>query len=253
VAGWAFRAGSVLAYPRCVSDPAEHAEPTDARSDPRLLRASDTDRNRVAEALHEAAGEGRLTLDELQDRLDATYAAKTYADLEPVLADLPSAGAGVVVPVVDTRAVERRSGAVARPAGVVARGEGPDTRLAVAVMSGAVRRGPWLVPRTQVAVAVMGGVDIDLREARFSSDEVTIHAYALMGGVDVTVPEWMEVHVDGIGFMGGFDDRAGEPTQPPPPGAPVVRLIGFAFMGGVSVRRKPPKPPKRRRNRSTTS
>lgn len=213
--------------------------PADARSDPRLLRASDTDRNKVAEVLHEAAGEGRLTLDELQERLDATYAAKTYADLEPVLSDLPPTAAGVVVPA-----------AVGQPATrpgprVETGGDGPDTRFAVAVMSGAQRKGAWLVPRTQVAIAVMGGVDIDLREARFTSDEVTIQAYALMGGVDVTVPEWMEVHVDGIGFMGGFDDRAGEPTGPRPiGGGPVVRFIGFAFMGGVTVRRKPPKPPR---------
>jgi hypothetical protein len=235
-----------------VTEPAEPTEPhdtpppADARSDPRLLRASDTDRNKVAEALHEAAGEGRLTLDELQERLDATYAAKTYADLEPVLADLPSAAAGVVVPAGDSHPAVRPG------ARVESKGDGPDTRFAVAVMSGAQRKGPWLVPRTQVAIAVMGGVDIDLREARFSADEVTIQAYALMGGVDVIVPEWMEVHVDGIGFMGGFDDRAGEPTGPRPPGGgPVVRFVGFAFMGGVSVRRKPPKPPKTPKRRKT--
>lgn len=234
-----------------MTEPAEPTEPhdtppADARSDPRLLRASDADRNTVAEALHQAAGEGRLTLDELQERLDATYAAKTYADLEPVLADLPSAAAGVVVPAGDSHPA-------ARPAArVETGGDGPDTRFAVAVMSGAQRKGAWLVPRTQVAIAVMGGVDIDLREARFTGDEVTIQTYALMGGVDVIVPEWMEVHVDGIGFMGGFDDRAGEPTGPRPPGGgPVVRFIGFAFMGGVSVRRKPPKPPKAARRRRT--
>lgn len=227
--------------------PPASTPPADARNDPRLLRASDSDRNKVAEALHEAAGEGRLTLDELQERLDATYAAKTYADLEPVLADLPSAAAGVVVPAGASHPATRPS------ARVESTGEGPDTRFAVAVMSGAQRKGPWLVPRTQVAIAVMGGVDIDLREARFTSDEVTIQAYALMGGVDVVVPEWMEVHVDGIGFMGGFDDRAGEPTGPRPPGGgPVVRFIGFAFMGGVSVRRKPPKPPKASKRRKVT-
>src|SRR5207302_7025468 len=83
-------------YPRCVTEPADPTEPrdtpppADARTDPRLLRASDTDRNKVAEALHEAAGEGRLTLDELQERLDATYAAKAYGERAPGRGDAPS-------------------------------------------------------------------------------------------------------------------------------------------------------------------
>jgi hypothetical protein len=60
--------------------------------DDRTLRASDADRDRVAEQLRQAAGDGRLSIAELQDRLDALYAAKTYGELEPVVADLPDAG-----------------------------------------------------------------------------------------------------------------------------------------------------------------
>ena len=63
------------------------------------LRASDADRERVAEVLRQAAGDGRLTLEELDERLDAVYAAKTYAELEPVTRDLPQSGtAHVPVP-----------------------------------------------------------------------------------------------------------------------------------------------------------
>ena len=60
------------------------------RPDPRQLRISDADRHQVAEILREAAGEGRLDLDELDERLEATYAARTYADLVPITADLPA-------------------------------------------------------------------------------------------------------------------------------------------------------------------
>ena len=60
--------------------------------DDRTMRASDADRDRVAEQLRQAAGDGRLSIAELQDRLDALYAAKTYGELEPVVADLPDAG-----------------------------------------------------------------------------------------------------------------------------------------------------------------
>ena len=55
------------------------------------LRVSDKERHEVAEVLREAAGEGRITLEELDERLEATYAARTYADLVPLTADLQDA------------------------------------------------------------------------------------------------------------------------------------------------------------------
>jgi hypothetical protein len=82
----------------------------------------------------------------------------------------------------------------------------------------------------------MGGVELDLRDARFTAPEVTIRAFCLMGGVSITVPEDMDVDVSGIGFMGGFDHKASGPGAP---GAPRVRVVGFAMMGGVEVRRRP--------------
>src|SRR6195256_616203 len=66
---------------------------TPAVPEPRNLRASDADRERVANVLREAAGDGRLTMDELDERLDAVDAAKTYAELEPITHALPDAGA----------------------------------------------------------------------------------------------------------------------------------------------------------------
>src|SRR5215217_4028564 len=67
-------------------------ERQDSGEDPAQLRVSDDDRHKVAEILREAAGEGRIDLDELDERLGATYAAKTYADLVPITLDLPVAG-----------------------------------------------------------------------------------------------------------------------------------------------------------------
>jgi hypothetical protein len=71
--------------------------------DPRDLRASDLDRQKVAELLHEAAAQGRLTLDELQERLATVYAARTYRDLEPVLRDLSGSAAASLAPVLPSR------------------------------------------------------------------------------------------------------------------------------------------------------
>jgi DUF1707 SHOCT-like domain len=193
------------------------------RAGHRHMRVSDADRDRAAEVLREATGDGRLTFDELEERLTRTYAAKTYADLEEVTSDLP--GTGTHPPVTASRAF---------PAARI--GGQPAHKVAIAVMSGAQRTGQWVVPATFTAFALMGGVELDLREARFSEREVTIQAYSVMGGVSIVVGEDIEVDVSGIGCMGGFDDRA---TGPGVPGAPRLRVTGFALMGGVEVKRKP--------------
>jgi uncharacterized protein DUF1707/cell wall-active antibiotic response 4TMS protein YvqF len=193
-------------------------------ADRRHLRVSDADRDQVAEVLREAAGQGRLTLDELDQRLDQAYAAKTYADLDTVTRDLPAVGAPAPPP--GAQYSDTRIGGT------------PGSKISIAVMSEARRSGQWVVPSTYVAFAFMGGVVLDLRQARFSEREVTIQAYAWMGGVNIIVPEDIEVDVSGIAFMGGFDHRASGPGVP---GAPRVRILGFAFMGGVDVRRKAPK------------
>jgi hypothetical protein len=200
--------------------------------DPRLVRVSDAEREQVAEILREAAGQGRITVDELETRLEVGYSAKTYADLAAVTGDLPVQGSSALA----------SAGGSAFPAQRV--GGTPKRRWCVALLSGARRRGAWVVPADYTAVAVMGGVDLDLREARFSAHTVTIHAFALMGGVNILVPDGIDVDVGGVGFMGGFDHKASETALP---GAPLLRVNGFAMMGGVSVERKPIKTRKKQR------
>jgi Domain of unknown function (DUF1707)/Cell wall-active antibiotics response 4TMS YvqF len=190
-------------------------------SDHSLMRVSDSDREHAADVLREAAGQGRINFDELDERLELAYAAKTYADLAAVTSDLPRPGQ-VLSPAGQPAPVDRISGT-------------PRTKLSLAIMSGARRAGRWVVPRTYVSVAVMGGVELDLREAQFSEPVVTLHAYAFMGGIQITVPEDVDVDVSGLAFMGGFDHNASGPGVP---GAPQVRVLGFALMGGVEVRRK---------------
>ena len=110
-------------------------------------------------------------------------------------------------------------------------------RWSLALMSGCTRRGRWTLGDGHAAVAVMGGIDLDLREAALESRRVVIRAFALMGGIDVVVPDDCAVEASGLGLMGGFDhyDKAG----PPPAGAPVVVVKGMALMGGVTVVRRP--------------
>ncbi|MFC9507412.1 DUF1707 domain-containing protein [Streptomyces sp. NPDC057002] len=194
------------------------------------LRASDADRERVAEVLRDALAEGRLDMAEFEERLDATYQARTYGELVPITRDLPAAG--VTVPAVS---LSKDPATGSGWSGRIVSGEGSST-WAVAVMSGFQRKGHWTMPRRFTCLAFWGGGEIDLREANFAEREVEINAIAIMGGVDVIVPPGVEVVVRGIGIMGGFDHR--EEGVPGEPGAPRVIVTGFAFWGGVGVQRK---------------
>jgi Domain of unknown function (DUF1707)/Cell wall-active antibiotics response 4TMS YvqF len=193
------------------------------------LRASDADRERVADVIRQAAGEGRLTMEELDERLDAVYAAKTYAELEPITRDLPQTPGGAAPAPV--------------PAGDPQRfGAEPTSHGAFAILGGFSRKGDWVVPEEFTAFAFMGGGEIDLREARYAARTATIHAVTFMGGIEVTVPEDANVRVTGIGIMGAFDHQSGGTGEP---GGPTIIVNGVAFMGAVEVKRRPLNKPKR--------
>jgi hypothetical protein len=181
--------------------------PRDAAS-----RASDDDRIQVAQLLSEAAAHGRLTLAEYETRLSQAYGAKTYDQLERLADDLPEA-------------MEFRRGK-SKPA--------PKTML-LAIMSGFERRGRWYVPGRMTTFTLFGGGVVDLRYADFTSADVEIHAYSILGGQTILLPPEVNVEIDGRGVMGGFDRRVdGSGT----PGAPKVRIKGFSLWGGVGIKRR---------------
>ncbi len=196
----------------------------DLPADPSRLRISDQERHAVAEVLREAAGEGRLDLEELEERLDRTYAAKTYGDLVPLTADLPAAAR-------PGQALQPRP--AARPP-IPAR----TYSTSFALMSETRRSGVWEVGATHTAFALMGAVVLDLRDARFLEGHLTIHAHALMGGVEVWVAPEMHVVVEGIGVMGAYGEVRSRTEAAPAQDAPVVRVKGLALMGAVEVKRK---------------
>lgn len=190
-------------------------------AEPPALRVSDAEREDVVGALRAAAGEGRLTLEELSERVESAYVARTDADLAVLLEDLPQAAPGL-------------RPAPVRPATLEEADEGTD--WVVAVMGGAERKGRWRLGRHVAAVAVMGGVELDLREAQITAPEVRITTVSIMGGVEVYVPEGVDVQCSGFSLMGG---TSGPRTREPlPPGAPVVRIRAFNLMGGTDIRRR---------------
>ena len=176
------------------------------------MRASDDDRIQVAQLLSEAASNGRLTLEDYEARLMKAYAASTYEQLERVVSDLPEA--------MDYRRQK------SRPA--------PSTML-LAILSGFERRGRWNIPGRMTTFTLFGGGVVDLRYADFTSPDVEIHAYSILGGQTILLPPEVNVDVKGRGVMGGFDhtvDGAGTP------GAPKVTIKGFSLWGGVGIKRR---------------
>src|SRR4051794_39750160 len=176
------------------------------------LRASDADRDAVIELLKERTADGALTLDEFAERVDGALSARTRADLDVVVADL------------------------ARPPAAPATRRSP-TRTVVSVMAGAGRKGRWRCGERVVAVAVMGGCQIDFRGAEIDAAEVHVVAIAVMGGIDIVVPEGIEVGLDGLPIMGGKSMQV--KNVPRLPGSPRILVHAFPIMGGVTVRSRP--------------
>ncbi|HEX5771202.1 MAG TPA: DUF1707 domain-containing protein [Nocardioidaceae bacterium] len=216
------------------------------RPDPSRLRVSDEDRHKVAEVLRQAAGEGRIDLDELDERLEATYSAKTYGDLVPITADLPVRTTGSL-PAPPPSAPPAVRPAASQPAVPAATYES-----SMSFMGDCSRRGVWRVPEQHTAFSMMGSVTLDLREAVFGAQEVTINAVAIMAGIDIIVNPWTQVIVDGVGIMGDFSQSRDKAPAELTAGSPVVRVKGLALMAGVNVQRKPmPGEPRKRLGRGS--
>jgi len=193
------------------------------------LRASNADREQVAALLQTAMSEGRITIAELETRLDSVYGATTVAELEPVVRDLPAHTLSL-----SKQMPERKTVEVPGMRSVSMAGSGVSKGNLIALMSGVERRGIWTAPAQLNAVAIMGGVDLDFSGAQLSAMETVVTVVAIMGGVNMIVPEGLTVVMEGVGIMGGFDDKA---RQNYGPGSPVLRVRGVAIMGGVEVRR----------------
>ena len=103
---------------------------------------------------------------------------------------------------------------------------------AFAFLAGIVRRSTSSDFRGGDLTAVMGGVELDLRQASISSGEAVIDTFAWWGGVEIRVPETWQVVSKGLPLMGGFEDK----TRSAGPGSKQVLVIrGLAIMGGVEV------------------
>ncbi|MGW7417766.1 DUF1707 SHOCT-like domain-containing protein [Streptomyces sp. NPDC054863] len=190
------------------------------------LRASDADRDRVADILREAVAEGRLDAEEHGERIDAVYRAKTQAELEPLVSDLPAPGGSAPVPGPAPSAAydPYETGRSAQ-----------EVDSLVAVFSSSTRKGRWrIAPRTK-AFALFGNIEIDLTEALFAQRLTTIDATSVFGNVEIRVPENITLRGNGNGIFGNFEVRTLEGADPE---APVVVVNGLSVFGNIEAKPK---------------
>jgi hypothetical protein len=179
-------------------------------------------RRRTIDALCRHFANDALELAEFERRVERAYRAVSLAELQELLVGLP----GTAVP--ETRGRPP----VAQPS---AARQSRDVLLAI--LSGVNRRGQWSPPRELVVVAVMGGADLDLREARLQPGVTEMTVYALMGGVRILVPPELPVEIAGLSFMGGVDPGPEAREVKSTADAPTLRIRTYVVMGGVSVER----------------
>lgn len=194
--------------------------PGDASSGPVPIRASDAEREATMGVLRDAAAEGRLTFEELADRLEAAGTAVTRDELAGLAADLPSEGRSAGAP--------------------VAWSPGPGTAVAApdrrrSVFGDLVQEGPWRVPQSGRWSTVFGDVTLDLRQAAVGHARVEIEAETTFGDITLLVPEGVLVEIRARTFFGAVKKEAGHDA---PAGAPLVVLSGHTWFGDVRVRAK---------------
>ncbi|HEU5483603.1 MAG TPA: DUF1707 domain-containing protein, partial [Microlunatus sp.] len=186
-----------------------------------------TDRDKVATVLSTAYAEGRITCEEHDERLDAVMRAKTFDDLVPITNDLVPLGAtGTPMPSTPPAQLEPSQTFTVD----TSRDSGADQLIAI--FGGATRKGRWRMPKQVNAVALFGGVDLDLTEATFEGTEIEISGFWCFGGMEIKAPAGIEVRDRTAGIFGGTEIKGlGDPI----PGAPVITIKGATLFGGVSV------------------
>ncbi|WP_432929207.1 DUF1707 SHOCT-like domain-containing protein [Microbispora sp. CA-135349] len=175
------------------------------------LRAGDQDRDRIAERLRGAVGEGRITLDELTDRLDRVYAARTYGELEGLVADLPGIAAGD-----------------GRP-------EPANALLLFTRGTRAVRKaGRWTVPPRITLDCTWRTAVVDFRNANCPHREIdmTVRCDSMFGDVIIRVPVGWRVVADEVTSGGWIRHKRVHNTSPVPPDPDGVVLRLSGHIGG---------------------
>lgn len=184
--------------------------------DRRDLRASHEDRDEVVEQLRVAAGDGRLTAEELDERLEVALTARTFGELEGLVVDLPTASAGSAlaagsaVPAKDIVQLRSRSGNIQRV-------------------------GPWTVPRRLDVECRSGNVLIDFTQAVITHPTAELNVAVRSGNLILVVPPGVSVDVDNVSVRSG-SIRQHVHHDPAAPHRLLISVSGNIRSGNVRVR-----------------
>jgi hypothetical protein len=194
---------------------------TSGSEPPGGIRASDAERDATVDRLSAATGDGRLTLAEFSQRMDQATTARTRAELDRLVADLPAGAA---------------------PAAAAGRAPAAPASWHVSPIGGLRVSGPWRMARHEIVVSLVGGAQLDLSQAELAAPEVTLTKVSLVGGVRIGVPTGIRVEVSGFSLVGGTRVERG---PEPGPGAPTVHVRAFSLVGGTRIWRSGPDPGER--------
>ena len=197
-------------------------------SDSGLAPVANT-RDVTIDALCEHFANDIMSVEEFERRVDAAHAATSVDALKELLQDLPGGGVPAVVEPQTTPSPAPDSQFTVTSAGQV-----KEQGFIVAIMGGSARKGRWSPARKNYSIAVMGGCELDFREAVMGPGVTELQVFTLCGGVEVIVPPGLNVESHAIAIMGGFEHR-GDDYHNPDPHAPTLRITGVAIMGGVEV------------------
>ncbi|HSU34572.1 MAG TPA: DUF1707 domain-containing protein [Propionibacteriaceae bacterium] len=182
------------------------------------LRASDRDRDQVADVLHAAYAEGKLDLEEHAERTTAALNARTFDELAALTSDL------VPTPPTALRPV---------PAPVPAVYDGEEPDRVTAMLAESKRTGSWPVRRITQANVFMGSVTLDLTEATFATQEIVVNCTQLLGQITIRVPLGTTVRIEAANVLGDSSVKhVGEPDR----AMPIVVVKGTNILGEISIR-----------------
>ena len=178
------------------------------------VRASDAERDATVERLSQAAGEGRLTLEEFSQRMEDATTARTRAELDRLLSDLPASPG--------------------QAGNAVALGSQAGPSWHVTPIGGLNVFGPWRMGRHVIVITLVGGARLDLSQAELAAPDVTLTKLSLVGGVRARIPDGIRVDASGVSLIGGTQV---EGAPDPGPGAPTIHIRAYSVVGGIRIRR----------------
>ena len=177
-------------------------------------RAGDADREAVADRLRIAAGDGRIDLAELDERLTQAYAAKTYGQLQVLVADLPAhsvAITGEALPEPDTLVLKTKT---------------PNLK----------QSGQWTVPQRITAESTTGFITIDFTKASCAHREVAVEAVTRSGWIRLLLPDGWAARISPSSTnTSHISNKAPEAAAP---GLTTVIVTGHPLSGYIKIRQR---------------